>query len=322
MPQWCHNRFEITGKSVCIDVLMEWITGTEVPDYRHAIQRSIRLFLAGNAGILKPTCTGACSLFPGLVSHGTGPSTMANLAYEQWLGLLMKDAVLDAETIRLTERLYHQSGLEALKWENIPEPSRKMMADLIARQGADWFGMAVFTDAMEPAVCWEILGQYPARAQPCDMLEVIPTRMAAELNGNGGLLAGASTTESLYIRQYGVAWPSGHNVTWQRPGPNGLTLRFDTPWVPPCGEVIGEISAIFDCEVRHHYEEPVSGIRGYDCYDLGEHVDGHKGPSAAQSGQVFSLFGDDGKADAGSTAAVPATSRDVSSLSVYREVRG
>ncbi|MCX8959122.1 DUF1281 domain-containing protein [Erwinia psidii] len=322
MPQWCHNRFEITGKSVCVDVLTQWITGSDAPGYRHAIQQSIRLFLAGNAGVLKPTCTGACPLFPGLVSHGTGASTVANLAYEQWLGLLLKDAVLDTETVRLTERLYHQSGLGALKWENIPTPSREVMGELFTRQGAEWFGMATFSDAPDPALCWERLGLYQERSQPCDMLAVIPTRLAAELNGNGGLLAGASTTESLYIRQYGVAWPSGHDVTWQRPGPNGLTLRFDTPWVPPCGEVIGEISAIFDCEVRHHYEEPVSGIRGYDCYDLGEHVDGHKGQPAALSGQILSLFGNDGKVDAGSPAAAPAKLPDVSSLNVYREVRG
>lgn len=25
MSEWCQNRFEITGKSVCIDVLLQWI---------------------------------------------------------------------------------------------------------------------------------------------------------------------------------------------------------------------------------------------------------------------------------------------------------
>ena len=27
MSEWCQNRFEITGKSVCLDVLTQWIEG-------------------------------------------------------------------------------------------------------------------------------------------------------------------------------------------------------------------------------------------------------------------------------------------------------
>lgn len=49
MSEWCKNRFEITGKSVCLDVLTQWIEGRETPRYRHAIQQSIQLFLAGCA---------------------------------------------------------------------------------------------------------------------------------------------------------------------------------------------------------------------------------------------------------------------------------
>ena len=51
---------------------------------------------------------------------------------------------------------------------------------------------------------------------------------------------------------------------------------------------------MFDCEVRHSYSEPVSGLSGYDCYDGGEHVDGHKGASGApQPGQVLYLVSDE-----------------------------
>ncbi|EJG8054986.1 DUF1281 domain-containing protein, partial [Escherichia coli] len=55
MSEWRKNRFEITGKSVCLDVLTQWIEGRETPRYRHAIQQSIQLFLAGCAGLVKPT---------------------------------------------------------------------------------------------------------------------------------------------------------------------------------------------------------------------------------------------------------------------------
>lgn len=277
MSEWCQNRFEITGKSVCIDVLLQWINGADTPRYRHAILQSIQLFLAGCAGILKPVRTVSYIPFQGLVRHGVGQSTAANLAFEQWLELLQKDVALDTETIRRIDRLYHQSCLGALKWENIPQASRDIMAMLMKRQYADWFGLAGLNDEPDAAVCWERLREYPERSQPCDMLMVIPTRLATELNGSGGLLTGVSTTLSFYSRIYGMEWPAGHNVNLHRHAANGLTLRLDSPWYPPSGEVVAGISALFECEVRHTYSEPVSGLSGYDCYDLGAHVDGHQG---------------------------------------------
>lgn len=77
MSEWCHNRLEITGKSVCIDVMLQWIKGTDVPRHRHAVQQSIKLFLAGAAGILKPVRTTSYPPCQGLVRAGTGLSTAA-----------------------------------------------------------------------------------------------------------------------------------------------------------------------------------------------------------------------------------------------------
>lgn len=82
MAEWCRNRFEITGKSVCLDVLIQWIEGNDASRYRHAIQQSILLFLAGCAGILKPVRTETYPPYPGLVSHGAGSTTVASQAWE------------------------------------------------------------------------------------------------------------------------------------------------------------------------------------------------------------------------------------------------
>ena len=89
----------------------------------------------------------------------------------------------------------------------------------------------------------------------------IPSRLGAELNGNGRLLVGLPTTGSLYNQLYGTEWPSGHNVLWYRDRINSLRLEFDTPSYPPSSEVMGELSAVFDCEIRHWYQEPVNDIR-------------------------------------------------------------
>ncbi|EFJ2946638.1 DUF1281 domain-containing protein, partial [Escherichia coli] len=198
MSEWCQNRFEITGKSVCLDVLTEWIEGREIPRYRHAIQQSIQLFLAGCAGLVKPTRTTQYPPYPALVRHGTGLSSPANQAFEQWLGLLVKDAVLDEETIKTIDRLYHQSCIGAVRWGNLPDNAREIITTLMRCQYSDWFGLVGLSEHIDAGACWSRLSDYPEQAQPCDMLMVIPSRLATELNGSGGLLQGISTTTSLY----------------------------------------------------------------------------------------------------------------------------
>lgn len=272
MSDWCHNCLEITGKSALISIMEEWITGEAVPLYRHAVMRSIKLFLAGSGGLLRPVKTESFPPFPGLMESGTGPGTPANLAFDQWLGLLRSDVPLDGEHLRKIERLYHQSGIDAIRWESIPDVSRRHIARLIEERNADWFGVATLSREIDPGQCWERLSQLPERAQPCDMLQIIPSRLAAELNGTGGLLAGMSTVDSLYCRQYGMKWPAGHNVSWHRNGLSSIKLNFDSAWFPPAGEVIAAVSSTFDCEIRHWYSEPVYEVEGYDCYDHGEHV--------------------------------------------------
>lgn len=285
MFEWCKNRLEITGRSVFIDVMQQWINGDETPLYRHAVQQSIQLFLAGAAGILKPVKPTVYPPFPGLVSHGTGSAIASNLAFQHWVELLQKDAVLNPDTVRQIDRIWTQSGLDSVKWETIPLPARQVMTQLMVRQYADWFGVATWSFHIDGGYCWEKLSTRPERSCHCDMLLIIPSRLAAEINGNSRLLAGMSTTGSLYSRIHGMEWPSGHNVLWHRDRINSLRLEFDSPYYPPSSELMGEISAVFDCEIRHWYQEPIHGVRGYDCYDRGDHVDSGEyglGPLSAQ----------------------------------------
>ena len=251
MPDWCHNRLEITGKSALISIMEEWISGEEVPLYRHAVMRSIKLFLAGCGGLLRPVKTESFPPFPALMQSGTGQGTPANLAFDQWLSLLRNDVPLNGEHLRKIERLYHQSGIDAIRWDSIPDISRRHIARLIEERYADWFGIATLSQEIDPGQCWERLSQLPDRAQSCDMLQIIPSQLAAELNGSGGLLSGMSTSFSLYCRQYGMEWPAGHNVSWERDGVSSIKLAFDSTWFPPAGEVIAALSTIFDCEIRH-----------------------------------------------------------------------
>jgi hypothetical protein len=91
MFSWCKNRLEITGKSDCINVMQSWITGIEIPLYRHAIRQAIKLFLAGCAGMLKPVKATEYRAYPELVSSGTGVGTSPNQAFQHFLELLEKE---------------------------------------------------------------------------------------------------------------------------------------------------------------------------------------------------------------------------------------
>ncbi|EBY8685156.1 DUF1281 domain-containing protein [Salmonella enterica] len=273
MFSWCNNRLDITGKSVCLDVMQSWISGTETPLYRHAIRQAIRLFLAGCAGLLKPVKATEYAPYPQLVSVGTGSSVAPNQAFQHFLELLEKDAWLDGTTVSRMEKIYLQSGLSAVKWDNLPFTARQIMTHLMALHYADWFGMAGAGSAFDPQEHWEWLGERPETTCPCDMLMVMPSRLATELNGTSGLFRGVNETPELYMQLFGTEYPAGQNVEWFRDGINTLSVTFTSPWYPPSGEVMGEMSQFFDCEIRHYWKSPDVRISGYNCFDRGDHVD-------------------------------------------------
>lgn len=289
MFNWCKNRLEVTGKSVYLDVMQQWITGTEAPGYRQAIHQAIRLFLAGCAGVFKPTRATEYLPYPALVAHGTGNPTPQNMAFQSFVELLRNDVWLTGDVQRQIERLYTQSGLAAVTWPALPENVRSVMAQEMAIHAIDWFGPAGYGMA-DAGTRWEQLGMISAQTCPCDMLMILPPNLVTELNGNSGIFRGISGSASLYQQIHGMVFPAGQNVEWKRHDISCLTLMFDTPWYPPSNELMGDLSSVFDCEIRHSYREPVNGIEGYDCYDRGDHVDSGSLPEPlTESGSVSYL---------------------------------
>lgn len=281
---WCNNRLDITGKSVCLDVMQSWLAGTETPLYRHAIRQAIRLFLAGCAGLLKPVKATEYGAYPLLTASGTGSTVATNQAFQHFLELLEKDVWLDSAAISRMEKIYLQSGIGAVKWESVPFTARQIMTQLMALHYADWFGVAGAGGQFDPQAHWDWLGDMPATTCPCDMLMVLPSRLATELNGASGLFRELNTTPSLYMQLYGTEFPAGHNVEWRRDSINTLSLTFTSAWYPPSGEVMGEMSQYFDCEIRHYWLSKEMGISGFNCFDRGDHVD--SGPYQAENAMV------------------------------------
>lgn len=290
---WCENRLTITAKSVCIEVMLEWVSGSAVPLYRHVVQQGIQFFLAGCAGLLRPVTLTTFPACQQLVRHGTGLSTDANRVYEQWLKLLDENVYLTSGNVKTLMRLYEQSGLAAKTWEDFPPAARDIMTGLMQRLRDDWF-CPVNTGpdfaGINGDAFWQTLQTYPQHSRPCDLLMILPTRLGSEISGNGGLLSGVTSTYDLYSTIHGAPLSAGQNAGWYRDDINRLVVTFDTLWVPPSGEVTGEISAQFDAEVRHSFSEPVNGIHGYNCYDQGDHVDSRTfPPEDEESGRIHVL---------------------------------
>lgn len=290
---WCENRLTITAKSVCIEVMLEWISGSAVPLYRHAVLQGIQFFLAGCAGVLRPVSLTTFPACQQLVRHGTGLSTDANKAYEQWLTLLEENAYLTSDTVKTLTRLYEQSGLATKTWESFPPQARDIMTGLMLRQRDDWFcpvNTGPDSAGIDGEAFWQSLQTYPQQSRPCDLLMILPSRLGSEISGNGGVLSCVASTYDLYCAIHGTPVPAGQNVGWYRDDVNRLVVTFETLWAPPSGEVTGELSAQFDAEVRHSFSEPVNGIHGYNCYDQGDHVDSRKSPpEGEESGRIHVL---------------------------------
>ncbi|MCT4711367.1 DUF1281 domain-containing protein [Enterobacteriaceae bacterium H11S18] len=287
---WCENRLTITAKSVCIDVMLEWVTGSTVPSYRHAVLQGIQFFLAGCAGILRPVTLTSFPACEQLVRHGTGLATDGNKAYEQWLTLLGENVFLTSDHLKTLAQLYQRSGLESKTWDMFPPAARSIMTGLMQRQADEWFCPVNFDPEQgitDGGPYWEYLQTYPQQSRPCDLLMILPSRLGSEISGNSALLSGVAETQELYACIHGTPLPAGQNVNWQRDDINRLVVTFDTQWAPPSGEVTGELSSKFEAEVRHSFSETVNRIHGYNCYDQGDHVDSRRSPpDGEESGRI------------------------------------
>ncbi|MCV8381333.1 DUF1281 domain-containing protein, partial [Escherichia coli] len=102
-----------------------------------------------------------------------------------------------------------QTGTGAIRWSNLPDTAKEIIGGVLAQQYADWFGVVDVYERPDNACLWESLLTFAEYSQPCDMLQVMPTRLATELNGSGGLLKGTGTTRSFYCRQFGMEYPLG-----------------------------------------------------------------------------------------------------------------
>ncbi|KAA1195683.1 DUF1281 domain-containing protein [Photorhabdus heterorhabditis] len=278
MPKWYANRLHITGQPDQLDALQQWALGDKTPYYGQAIHQSIKLFVAGCAGLLQPTETTDYPLYPALVAKGKGGSSPANRAFEHWLALLKDNVVLDEVTSQQINRLYQQSSLAARKWETLLPAAQETIMALFNQKSRDWFGLVDWNGERDTEMLWSHLDDRLTETVPGDLFLLIPTRLASEINGFwGGLLKDHETTHELYIRLYGMAQPRGYDIAWKHHDDGSLTGHFDkTPQEPWYEKVIAPLSRQYHCHITHYFKG-VSGFCGYDKYRNGQRETGSIG---------------------------------------------
>lgn len=266
MPNWCANRIQFVAPACQLDGIVAWATGQSFPYYRRAIRQSIRLFIAGVAGRLKPAEAVHYAPYPALTSHGCGDDTAASRAFGEWLALLQANAWLDEETCAAIDRCYQDCGLASLTWENLTADEQAAVSGLMQQKRHDWSG--VWLSSVSDVEVFDAEVTEP-EGEPFDLRMILPTRLACEVNGfNGGLLSGVPGTYHFYIDYYGTKWPSDCSPEVVRED-GGLYIDVDTAWSPPSEAVLEALSARCGGTVEHYYSEAGCDYCGYRRYDAG-----------------------------------------------------
>ncbi|EGT3611540.1 DUF1281 domain-containing protein [Morganella morganii] len=296
MPNWCSNRLDITlNNAANMPALKRWIEAADgIPAWRIAIAQSLHLLLAGCAGILKPVKPIDFPPLPALTSHGeTGIVSPGNTVFTHWVEMLMTAPDLDAACCQQIDQWYQTwlcEGPQYRAWHTLTESQKVVLSSLFSACSVDWLNRFTGKDDKALAAAWEDIQMLRngREAMPMDMRDLLPTSLAAELNGFNGCLwqkpedvalqaqafAPQVSSYHLYLCRYGVKWPIGYELHCSEDGDGiHLSVDFDSPWSPPTADVMCAVSARFNARVFHTYAEVGCGFCGYGEYANGLLID-------------------------------------------------
>lgn len=269
MPNWCANRIKLTVPAYAQAEVEAWAKGTMYPYYKRAINQSIRMFIAGVAGRLKPGIDMQYLPYPALTAHGSDEPTEAALAFGGWVAKLGSNAWLDKSCCHYIDQYYQATGLAGLKWHDLTADEQARVDVVMRCKNSDWSALGLRTDRAE---LFDHLEKEP-EGEMCDFRLIFPTRLACELNGfNGRLLERVQSTYDLYCANYGIKWPSASQAEISS-GHGWLEIDIDTPWSPPDESVMEALSDKWGCTIDHYFSEAGCDYCGYRRYEEGRLVE-------------------------------------------------
>lgn len=270
MPNWCANRLRVTGPKEEVSKVKALMEGSAAaPGYVRVAGEGIQLFLAGCAGLLRPICATEYAPYPALTVTA-GSDTPENRAFTQWLVLLRSGAELTPETCVRLHALWLASGLQRRTWAFLTDEQQTVIYALWEKKKHDWYPMIggqVFSDKWN-GLCLEEAP--PHKSLPFDMLQLIPPRLDAEINGyNGRLLEGVPDGFTDTVDRCGTKWPHAHDLNLSYFAETTFDADFDTPWSPPAPEVLCALTARYGVTSEHWYAEAGCDYCGWATYSGG-----------------------------------------------------
>lgn len=296
MPNWCANRLYIKGSINNIAEVKKLMMGEVSPYYVEAIRKSIKFFIAAEAGIVKEVSETEQKLIASEQSHD------ANSAFTEWLNLFKTNVSLTEEISAKIVSFYQQSGLATCQLNSLTPDQIRKIHSIFEKQCFDWFGDLGY-DPKAIEKYWANLDEpSPTTSARFDMLLLIAPRLAPEIIGFNGhyfpQYADRMTSYSDYVDLYGVKWPSGAQLYMTDISSEGLPANpasvqelllprpeepssvnnrfimvdFDTPWSQPKRAVFEALSKKYQCSFAHFYSEAGVAFCGYDIYVDGQLV--------------------------------------------------
>lgn len=277
--QWFVNYVNVSDISADNMIkLVSLIRGEEYAYYVEALNRSIKLLIAGYVGILKlykevepqPFLFLIDRFNVPVITAQQGEESTANIAFTEFFEMLTPGLLLTKDNATRIIGLYQQTNLSSITWASLSEYQRKLLCKLLLYKGVDWFGYSV-SEKSDFAAMWQNLDSSSLNPTSFDMRYFAPSYLLTEINGFQRPLF-------KYLHRFAMDTFSLHgpyvfnqNIVYAHS--TEIELRFDTLNQPKKEIVLLTLSRHYQCKVLHFYHDQQNQVSGFNSYKNGRVID-------------------------------------------------
>lgn len=260
MPNWCVNYMKVSAKPETIESIFDFINSSQAFSklYNLAFNASIKLFVAGQAGILRAVTKIDHPIYSELFkqqNYEVGEDNEVNRAFTRFVDMLILKTPMTEDVCNEILALFKQSKLANIHWENIPEHSKQIITETFQNQSIDWF--CRIGKKCNVADEWNSFSNNVREGDGSlilDAYSLIPSPIDVAINGfNGRLLPKVTSSYDWNINYLGTKL-SSFEVLIVNQSVDSLTIEFDTAWSPST-EVSQALSKRYQCYIEHIYAE-------------------------------------------------------------------
>lgn len=269
------NISDVTADNM--NKLLDAIKGEEYAYYVEALNKSIKLLIAGYVGILKLYKRVEPRPFLFFVDHFNvpvitsqkGEKSAANIAFTKFFEMLDPHLALTKDKAALIVKYHRQTNISSVNWASLSEYQRNLLRKLFLYKGNDWFGYTV-NETSNFAAMWQSLDSATVNLRSFDMRYFGPSFLLTEINGYQRPLfkyLHRFTHETYNLHGHYV---SNQKIVYIRP--TEIELKLDTLNQPKKEVVLVGLSKFFECKVLHFWHDYQHEVSGFGSYKNGKTV--------------------------------------------------